>query len=84
MSVSAVSRFSESFTYSSMTRFDASIESGAYPIWAYEHMYTKGEPTGATKAFLDYVLSPGFQASVLPNVKGFISVTGMKVTKDKD
>lgn len=62
----------------------ASIQSGAYPIWAYEHMYTKGEATGATKQFLDYVLSEPFQTQVLPNVKGFISVTSMKVTKDKD
>ena len=31
----------------------------------------KGEPTGATKLFLDYVMSPAFQREVLPNVKGF-------------
>lgn len=30
---------------------------GTYPVWGYEHMYTKGEPTGAVKAFLDYVVS---------------------------
>lgn len=61
-----------------------SIAAGAYPIWAYEHMYTKGEATGATKAFLDYVLSADFQAKTVPTVKGFIPVTTMKVTKDKD
>jgi phosphate transport system substrate-binding protein len=60
------------------------IAVGSYPIWSYEHMYTKGEPTGATKRFLDYVLSPDFQGRVLPSVKGFIPVTQMKVTKDKD
>jgi phosphate transport system substrate-binding protein len=60
------------------------IASGAYPIWSYEHMFTKGEPTGATKAFLDYVLSPEFQTKVVPSVKGFIPVTQMKITKDKD
>ena len=60
------------------------IASGAYPIWAYEHMFTKGEATGATKAFLDYVLSTDFQSRVIPSVKGFIPVTQMKVTKDKD
>ena len=31
--------------------------SGKYPVWGYEHMYTKGEPSGAVKAFLDFVLS---------------------------
>ena len=60
------------------------ITTGAYPIWAYEHMYTKGEATGATKAFLDYLLSPEFQSKTVPTVKGFIPVTQMKVTKDKD
>ena len=60
------------------------IASGTYPIWAYEHMYTKGEPTGATKQFIDYVLSADFQSKVVPSVKGFIPVTQMKVTKDKD
>ncbi|MDB5220834.1 MAG: Phosphate transporter, periplasmic phosphate-binding protein PstS [Myxococcaceae bacterium] len=60
------------------------ITAGSYPIWAYEHMYTKGEATGATKQFLDYVLSPDFQTKVVPTVKGFIPVTQMKVTKDKD
>jgi phosphate transport system substrate-binding protein len=61
---------------------DANIESGAFPIWSYEHMFTKGEASGQAKAFIDYVLAPGFQKTVLPTVKGFIPVTDMKVTKD--
>ncbi len=60
------------------------IQGGQYPIWAYEHMYTKGAPTGATKTFLDYVLSADFQTKTIPSVKGFIAVTQMKVTRDKD
>jgi phosphate transport system substrate-binding protein len=60
------------------------VESGAWPIWSYEHMYTKGEPTGATKTFLDYMASAAFQNEVVPSVKGFIPVTSMKVTRDKD
>jgi phosphate transport system substrate-binding protein len=60
------------------------IAAGSYPIWSYEHMYTKGPPAGATKEFLDYVLSPDFQTKVIPSVKGFIPVTQMKVTKDED
>ena len=27
--------------------------SGKYPVWTFEHMYTKGEPNEVTKAFLD-------------------------------
>jgi phosphate transport system substrate-binding protein len=60
------------------------ITAGKYPIWAYEHMYTKGEATGGTKAFIDYVVSPEFQNDVLPTVKGFISVTAMKTSRDAD
>jgi phosphate transport system substrate-binding protein len=62
----------------------ASITAGTYPIWSYEHMYTKGQPTGATKEFLDYMASSEFQEKVLPTVKGFIPVTQMKVSRDKD
>jgi phosphate transport system substrate-binding protein len=47
-------------------------------------MYTKGQPTGATKEFLDYMASSEFQEKVLPTVKGFIPVTQMKVSRDKD
>jgi phosphate transport system substrate-binding protein len=62
----------------------ATITAGTYPIWSYEHMYTKGQPTGVVKDFLDYMLSPSFQEHVLPSVKGFISVTQMKVSREKD
>ncbi|WP_138203248.1 phosphate ABC transporter substrate-binding protein [Haloimpatiens lingqiaonensis] len=36
---------------------EENIISGKYPFWSYEHMYTKGEPKGLTKAFLDYMVS---------------------------
>lgn len=62
----------------------AAIATGSYPVWSYEHMYTKGQPTGASKTFLDYMLSSEFQEQVLPSVKGFIPVTQMKVSRDKD
>jgi phosphate transport system substrate-binding protein len=59
-----------------------SITSGVYPIWSYEHMYTKGEPTASAKQFLDYLASADFQEKVLPSVKGFIPITQMKVTRE--
>jgi phosphate transport system substrate-binding protein len=60
------------------------ITQGKYPVWSYEHMYTKGEATGGAKRFLDFVLSPDFQTTTLPSVKGFIPITAMKVQRDKD
>lgn len=30
---------------------------GTYPVWTFEHMYTKGEPNDVTGAFLDFIMS---------------------------
>jgi phosphate transport system substrate-binding protein len=54
------------------------IISGKYTVWSYGHMYTKGEATGATKAFIDYVMSPEFQNTYVEKA-GFIPVT--KISK---
>lgn len=40
------------------------ITAKKYPFWSYEHMYTKGEPKGLTKAFLDYMVSDDNKALV--------------------
>lgn len=56
------------------------ITSGKYPIWSYEHMYTKGKPSGATKAFLDYMMSNDVQKNLIPQL-GYIPITEMKVTR---
>jgi len=53
------------------------VISGQYPIFAYEHMYTKGEATGTVKLFLDYVTSPEFQDKNVEKL-GFISISKMK------
>lgn len=34
--------------------------SGDYPVWTYEHMYTKGEPNEVCQAFLDYIMGDDF------------------------
>ncbi len=53
------------------------IISGKYPIFGYGHMYTKGEPKGAVKEFLDYVMSDEFQKKQVEKL-GFIPVSKMK------
>lgn len=58
------------------------ITSGKYPIWAYEHMYTKGEAKGLTKTFLDYMMTEDVQKKLIPEM-GYISTSDMKVTRDK-
>ena len=37
---------------------------GKYKVWGYEHMYTKGEPTGAVKDYIDYVLSDEYGVEI--------------------
>lgn len=53
------------------------VISGQYPIYAYEHMFTKGEPTGTVKAFIDYVMSADFQNNNVEK-SGFLPVSKMK------
>lgn len=57
------------------------IESGEYPVWAYQHMYTNGEPNEVTKAFLDYMVSDDIQNTYVVEL-GYIPVSGMQVERD--
>ena len=50
---------------------DASVDNmknGSYKLQAFGHMYTKGDATGLTKAFLDYMLSPDVQNTLIPSL----------------
>lgn len=44
------------------------MANGTYKLAAYGHMYTKGEPTGLTRAFIDYMLSPAIQTTLVPQL----------------
>lgn len=66
--------------------FAATVENVAtndWPLWAYEHMYTKGEPTGLTKEFLEYMMTDEVQEGIVVSM-GYISMNDMKVIKDAD
>lgn len=60
---------------------DENVQSGKFPVWAYQHSYTKGEPSGAVKAFLDYLMSDDVQNTLLKE-QGYLPVTKMKVQRD--
>lgn len=57
------------------------ITAGKYPIWSYEHMYTKGEPTGLAKEFLDFMMSKEVQSELVPKL-GYIPASEMKVSRN--
>ncbi|MCR4435480.1 MAG: phosphate ABC transporter substrate-binding protein [Clostridiales bacterium] len=57
------------------------VKSGQYPLWSYEHMYTKGEAQGVVKAFLDFIMSDEFKTTITE--LGYIPNSEMKVSRDK-
>lgn len=65
------------FTLDGVAYTAQAVIDGKYPIFGYEHMYTKGEPKDAVKAFIDYVMSDEFQNSQVEKL-GFIPVNKMK------
>ena len=60
---------------------DDNVRTNQWVIWSYEHMYTKGEPTGLTKDFIDYILSEDVQENIVGKL-GYISISSMQVQRD--
>ncbi|HEY7024213.1 MAG TPA: substrate-binding domain-containing protein [Candidatus Limnocylindrales bacterium] len=46
----------------------ANMTAGTYKLAAVGHMYTKGDPSGLTKAFLEFMMSDGVQHQLLPSL----------------
>lgn len=59
---------------------EANVATNKWKIWAYEHMYTKGQPTGELKNFLTYMTSKAVQGSLVKKL-GYIPLTSMKVDR---
>ncbi|CAM3137815.1 phosphate ABC transporter substrate-binding protein [Sporolactobacillus spathodeae] len=60
---------------------DATVASGKFPVWAYEHMYTKKAPSKLVKAFIDYMVGSDVQGKDVP-AQGYLSVDKMTVQRD--
>ena len=56
------------------------VYNGKYPVRGYEHMYTKGEATGAVKAFIDFIMSKDYSADI--EKQGYGVASKMKVTRE--
>lgn len=52
---------------------------GTYPIWGYEHMYTKGEPNATVKAYLDFIMSDEYGKSM--EAQGYGVTSKMQVQR---
>lgn len=59
------------------------IATNDWKIWSYEHMYTKGEPSGDVKKFLDYMLEDTVQTGPVKDL-GYLSIKEMKVERAAD
>lgn len=59
------------------------VATNDWPIWSYEHMYTKDKPTGLTKEFLDYMFSDEVQQNIVTHMR-YISINDMEVVKSHD
>ena len=64
-----------------MAPTDENVMTNEWVIWSYEHMYTKGEATGLTKEFIEYVLSDEIQNTVVGKL-GYIPISKMQVQRD--
>lgn len=62
--------------FNSIEMTPATVKDGTYPIASYEHMYTKGEATGLTKAFIEYMT--GTENKSLITKLGYIPTSDMK------
>ena len=59
----------------------ANVINNNWPIWSYEHMYTKGKPNELSKKFIDYMMTDEIQQKVVGKM-GYIPINDMKVTRD--
>jgi phosphate transport system substrate-binding protein len=57
----------------------ASIQSGQYAFWGFEHMYTIGEGSAAVSSFLDYMLTPAIQQ--LAQSLDYIPIAAMAIAE---
>lgn len=69
--------------YDGVTPTTENIVINRYPLWAYEHLYTKGAPSEAALDFVGFVTSGRFQREVLPKL-GFIALHDMRTVRDAE
>lgn len=59
------------------------VATNKWPIWSYEHMYTKKDKDDLTEEFLNYMVSEEVQNGIVRSM-GYIPINEMEVEKDAD
>ncbi|WP_159723689.1 phosphate ABC transporter substrate-binding protein PstS family protein [Enterococcus sp. CSURQ0835] len=62
---------------------EKNIATNKWPIWSYEHMYTKGKPSEKVAKFLDYMTSKEIQNGPVKKL-GYLPITEMKIERAAD
>lgn len=78
---SYVDKTVQALTLNHVAPTEANVVTNQWKIWSYEHLYTKGQPTGLTKNFIHYVQSPAVQKTLVRQL-GYLSPDQMQVNRD--
>ncbi|CAI2686718.1 Phosphate-binding protein PstS 1 [Apilactobacillus kunkeei] len=81
LSFSFVDKTIQSLSIDNVKPIDKNVETNAWKIWSYEHMYTAKKVSDNTKKFLEYMNSEKVQKGLVKKL-GNISISDMKVKKD--
>ncbi len=73
----------QTLRYDGITPSVENIVINRYPIWSYEHLYSRGAPSDTAADFLGFLTSGRFQREVLPKL-GFIALHDMRAVRDGD
>ncbi|AIG65887.1 phosphate ABC transporter substrate-binding protein PstS family protein [Weissella tructae] len=60
---------------------EATVKTSEWPIWSYEHVYTKGQPRAGVQKFIEHLNSEKIQGTLVPQL-GYISIHEMEVERD--
>ncbi|MCK8611474.1 phosphate ABC transporter substrate-binding protein PstS family protein [Apilactobacillus nanyangensis] len=81
LSFSFVDKTIQSLSIDNVKPIDKNVETNAWKIWSYEHMYTAKKVSDNTKKFLEYMNSEKVQKGLVKKL-GYISISDMKVKRD--
>ena len=83
LAFSAITKDVQALAFNGVKPTAANVATNAWPVWAYEHMYTKGSPNAATAKFINYLQSKSVQGKLVTQM-GYIPIVDMQVARTHD